>query len=210
MSACACPASSYSGRTALAPAICETSRTRRARAVRLAAAPPWAADAQVPGDRAHVRPIRRRPPTARWVCSLQQSRHLPDGVQRHNLFQARGMPRPMRLGPHLSPHSNHGRHCGIRWGSATQAHSNRLLEWRGNVILLSTPYRRLWSIRSSKAAARSTKPRFRTGRSTRMSVASELRFDPTCFAALFGGLPGQTAERCSWCSPPGTSVRHNC
>src|SRR3954468_9412780 len=64
--------------------------------------PPWAADAQVPGDRAHNCPIGRCPPAARWVHTLQPSRHLRDGVQRHDLFQARVIPRPMRLGPHLS------------------------------------------------------------------------------------------------------------
>src|SRR5215212_7677966 len=43
-----------------------------------------------------ARPLRGR------VHALQPSRHLRDGVQRHDLFQARVIPRPMRLGPHLS------------------------------------------------------------------------------------------------------------
>src|SRR3954466_14755191 len=63
---------------------------------------PGAAHPQVPGDRADHAPGRRRPPAPRRVGPPQPARELLHRPRRHPRLQARLVPRPVRLRPHLT------------------------------------------------------------------------------------------------------------
>ena len=86
---------------------------------------PCPAHPQVPSQRAHNGRIGRRLPAARRVRALQPLRRLANGAKRHHALQAGLVPRPMRLGPHLSltppRQAVHGGHQGIRQGSGAKA-----------------------------------------------------------------------------------------
>src|SRR3954471_22093555 len=64
-------------------------------------APPSPAHPQVPGDRADHAAGRGRPPAPRRVGPLQPARDLVRRADRHQLLQARLVPRPVRLRPQL-------------------------------------------------------------------------------------------------------------
>ncbi len=63
--------------------------------------------------------------------SLQPARYLAHCTHSHHVFQARLMPRPMRLGPHPLPHlppcqADQCDPMEYRWDRGAKAHSNRL------------------------------------------------------------------------------------
>jgi hypothetical protein len=66
--------------------------------------PPRATHPQVPSQCRHNPAQRGAPRRARWIRSLQPARYLAHCTHPHHVFQARLMPRPMRLGPHPLPH----------------------------------------------------------------------------------------------------------
>src|SRR4051812_44926764 len=96
---------------------------------------PGAAHPQMPGDRADHAPDRRRPPAPRRVGPLQPRRDLLHRARRHQLLQARLVPRPVRLRPHPVRRSHPRRSCApfgdatVRWGPQADSHSNRWGDW---------------------------------------------------------------------------------
>jgi site-specific DNA recombinase len=91
--------------------------------------PPSAPDPQVPGQRGDDLMERHAPIRTRRVRALQPACALAHGLCCDYLFQARVVPRPMRLGPYLFPSPPHKRTSYDRGKDGDQgakAHSNRL------------------------------------------------------------------------------------
>src|SRR4051812_15201411 len=96
---------------------------------------PGPAHPQVPRDRAHHPPDRRRPPAPRRVGPPQPRRDLLHRAGCHPFLQARLVPRPVRLGPHPVLRSRPRRSCAplgdaaVRWEPQADPHSNRWGDW---------------------------------------------------------------------------------